>query len=233
MDNLINNIDTTAVQILCSFVEHNKIFTLILVLIAAVVLLLIKKIIAVPCNIFTGRVNTTKLMLSEWAKDISIYADCGYKFTDDVGKNILFNRLAERVLSAYYQWKKQDYDNLRKRKINVDEVSSLEYQTAKLGEIRKKWKAAFWAWCKVQKIPDDKAAHIIKVYEKIVSGELKAIKLMLSRFAGNQQFINLLFHTMLNAITYDLESAAASFNGDLAGLKIEGHKIGKEHHAEH
>lgn len=66
----ISNIDASVWQYLFAFIEHNKIFTLILICIAAVFWLLIKKIIAFPYNFFTGKINNTKMMLAEWQKDI-------------------------------------------------------------------------------------------------------------------------------------------------------------------
>lgn len=71
----ITNLDANVWQYFFAFMEHNKIFTLILVFMAAVFLLLIKKIVKIPCNIFTGKIDSTKMMLSEWEKDnLCIYA---------------------------------------------------------------------------------------------------------------------------------------------------------------
>ena len=60
----ITNLDANVWQYFFAFMEHNKIFTLILVFMAAVFLLLIKKIVKIPCNIFTGKIDSTKMMLS-------------------------------------------------------------------------------------------------------------------------------------------------------------------------
>lgn len=71
----ITNLDANVWQYFFAFMEHNKIFTLILVFMAAVFLLLIKKIVKIPCNIFTGKIDSTKMMLSEWEKDILIFPE--------------------------------------------------------------------------------------------------------------------------------------------------------------
>lgn len=221
----LSKIDANAWQYFFAFMEHNKLFTLTLVIIAAIVLLLIKKIVAIPCNIFTGKINNSKIMLTEWEKDITIFASGSHKFTDDHAKNLLFNRLAEKILSSYYFWKKQDCEKLKKKIVSIEEISSAEYQKNKIDEIRKRWKASFTNWCKLQQIPKDKIKHIIKSYDKIAAGEIKTLNLMISRLSGNYDYISLLFYTILNAIEFDLEEAASSFNGDLAGLNIEGYTI--------
>lgn len=221
----LSNIDASAWQYFFAFMEHNKFFTLILVLIAAIMWLLIKKIVSFPCNFLTGRVNNTKMMLAEWQKDICSFAGCSHKFAEDHAKNVLFNRLAERIITSYYIWKKQDDRRLKNKKMSYDVVSSAEYQLNKFEEIRKKWKLEFTSWCKLQNIPANKINHIIRTYEKIASGEIKALKLMVTRLSGNYDYINLLFYTMMNAIEFDLEEASNSFNGDLAGLKVEGYTI--------
>ncbi len=225
----ITNIDANVWQYLFTFIEHNKIFTLILICIAAIFWLFIKKIIAFPCNFFTGKVNNTKMMLAEWQKDICSFSNESHKFAEDHAKNLLFNRLAEKIITAYYLWKRIDHRKLKTGKLSLETLSSAEYQLTKLEEIRKKWKLEFTAWCKLQKIPENKIKHIIRVYEKLASGEIKALKLMITRLSGNYDYINLLFYAMLNAIEFDLEEAANSFNGDLVGLNIEGYTIKGSH----
>lgn len=128
----ITNLDANVWQYFFAFMEHNKIFTLILVFMAAVFLLLIKKIVKIPCNIFTGKIDSTKMMLSEWEKDILIFSGNKHHFADDYAKNILFNRLAEKILRSYYLWKKQELDDIKQKKLSVDTAASSEYQTSKL-----------------------------------------------------------------------------------------------------
>lgn len=197
---------------------------------AAVFLLLIKKIVKIPCNIFTGKIDSTKMMLSEWEKDILIFSGNKYHFADDYAKNILFNRLAEKILRSYYLWKKQELDDIKQKKLSVDTAASSEYQTSKLDATRQKWQAEFTAWCKFQGIAKDKIKHIIRAYNKVSAGDIKALTFMLTRFNGNYNYLNLCIYAVLNAIEFDLEQASASFNGDLAGIKIDGYTIKGGHH---
>lgn len=111
----ITNLDANVWQYFFAFMEHNKIFTLILVFMAAVFLLLIKKIVKIPCNIFTGKIDSTKMMLSEWEKDILIFSGNKHHFADDYAKNILFNRLAEKILRSYYLWKNRNWMTLSRK----------------------------------------------------------------------------------------------------------------------
>ncbi len=57
----ITNLDANVWQYFFAFMEHNKFFTLTLITIAAVFWLLIKKIVKIPCNIFTGKVDNQTL----------------------------------------------------------------------------------------------------------------------------------------------------------------------------
>ena len=226
----ITNLDANVWQYFFAFMEHNKIFTLILVFMAAVFLLLIKKIVKIPCNIFTGKIDSTKMMLSEWEKDILIFSGNKHHFADDYAKNILFNRLAEKILRSYYLWKKQELDDIKQKKLSVDTAASSEYQTSKLDATRQKWQAEFTAWCKFQGIAKDKIKHIIRAYNKVSAGDIIALTFMLPRFNGNYNYLNLCIYAVLNAIEFDLEQASASFNGDLAGIKIDGYTIKGGHH---
>ena len=197
---------------------------------AAVFWLLIKKIVKIPCNIFTGKIDSTKMMLSEWEKDILIFSGNKHHFADDYAKNILFNRLAEKILRSYYLWKKQELDDIKQKKLSVDTAASSEYQTSKLDATRQKWQAEFTAWCKFQGIAKDKIKHIIRAYNKVSAGDIKALTFMLTRFNGNYNYLNLCIYAVLNAIEFDLEQASASFNGDLASIKIDGYTIKGGHH---
>ena len=67
----ITNLDANVWQYFFAFMEHNKIFTLILVFMAAVFLLLIKKIVKIPCNIFTGKVER----LAKAGKEVTYETD--------------------------------------------------------------------------------------------------------------------------------------------------------------
>lgn len=95
---------------------------------------------------------------------------------------------------------------------------------------RQKWQAEFTAWCKFQGIAKDKIKHIIRAYNKVSAGDIKALTFMLTRFNGNYNYLNLCIYAVLNAIEFDLEQASASFNGDLAGIKIDGYTIKGGHH---
>ena len=55
---------------------------------------------------------------------------------------------------------------------------------------------------------------------------------MLTRFNGNYNYLNLYIYVVLNATEFDLEleQASTSFNGDLAGIKIDGYTIKGGHH---
>ena len=88
----------------------------------------------------------------------------------------------------------------------------------------------FTAWCKSQGIAKDKIKHIIRAYNKVSAGDIKALTFMLTRFNGNYNYLNLCIYAVLNAIEFDLEQASASFNGDLAGIKIDGYTIKGGHH---
>lgn len=222
---IFNNVDANAWQYFFAFMEHNKLFTLVLVIITAIFWLIIKKIVKIPCNIFTGRIDNTKMMLADWEKDILTFSGNKYHFADDHAKNILFNRLAEKILNTYYTWKKQELELLKHKKALKETITSAEYQKSKLEECRQKWQAEFTGWCKLQGIARDKIRHIIRAYNKIAAGDIKALGLMISRFNGNYDYINLCFYAVLNAVEFDLEQASISFNGDLAGIKIDGFTI--------
>ena len=75
-----------------------------------------------------------------------------------------------------------------------------------------------------------KIKHIIRAYNKVSAGDIKALTFMLTRFNGNYNYLNLCIYAVLNAIEFDLEQASASFNGDLAGIKIDGYTIKGGHH---
>lgn len=125
---------------------------------------------------------------------------------------------------------KQELDDIKQKKLSVDTAASSEYQTSKLDATRQKWQAEFTAWCKFQGIAKDKIKHIIRAYNKVSAGDIKALTFMLTRFNGNYNYLNLCIYAVLNAIEFDLEQASASFNGDLAGIKIDGYTIKGGHH---